>query len=60
MCKFVRGHYELHYVILNLDKCFRRRRRLKIFVIFSSGGPFVPWNETIRANLVKDIMRNFL
>ena len=30
-------------IILNLDQWFKRRSLLKIFLIWSSGGPFVQW-----------------
>ena len=44
-------------IILNLDKRFRRCL-LKIFVISSSGGPFVQWSRTICAILEEGIKRN--
>ena len=43
--------------ILNLDQWFRRCL-LKIFLIWSSGGPFVQWSGTICAILVECIKRN--
>ena len=39
-----------------LDKWFRRRFRLKIFLIWSSNGHFVPRSRTICAILVEGIM----
>ena len=42
---------------MNLDQWFRRCR-LKIFLIWSSGGPFVQWRGTICAILVEGIKRN--
>ena len=41
--QFSRGYYEeqFHEIIFNLDKSFRRRCILKIFLIWSSGDPFV-------------------
>ena len=45
-------------IFFSLDQCFRRRCRLKIFLIWSSVGPFVQRRETIFAILVKGIMRN--
>ena len=42
LCNFGRRHYEIKFceIILNLDQWFRRCL-LKIFLIWSSGGPFV-------------------
>ena len=45
-------------IILNLDQWFKRRCLLKIFLIWSSGGPFVQQNGTICAILKEGIMRN--
>ena len=45
-------------IILNLDQWFKRSCRLKIFLIWTSGGPFVQGSRTICAILVEDIMRN--
>ena len=58
-CNFCRRHHEKQFceIILNLDQWFRRCR-LKIFLIWSSGSPFVQWSDTICAILVKGIMRN--
>ena len=60
LCNFGRSHHEEQFceIILNLDQWFRRRCRLKIFLIWSSGGPFVPWSGTFCAILVEGIMRN--
>ena len=57
---FGRRYYEEQFceIILNLDQWFRRRCRLKIFLIWSSGGPFVQPSRTICKISVKDIMRN--
>ena len=59
LCNFGKRDYEeqLCEIILNLDQWFRRCH-LKIFLIWSSSGPFVQWSGTIFAILVKDIMRN--
>ena len=55
-----RGYYEEQFceIILNLDKWFRRRCLLKIFLIWGSGGPFVQRSRTICASLVEGIKRN--
>ena len=55
-----RGYYEEQFceIILNLDKWFRRRCLLKIFLIWGSGGPFVQRSRTIYASLVEGIKRN--
>ena len=45
-------------IILNLDQWFKRRCRLKIFLILSSGGPFIQQSRTVCAILVEGIMRN--
>ena len=45
-------------IILNLDQWFRRKWRLKVFLIWSSGSPFVQRGITICAILVNGIMRN--
>ena len=60
LCNFGRRHHEEQFceIIFNLDQWFKRRCRLKIFIIWSSGGPFVQWSRTIYAILVKCIMRN--
>ena len=59
LCNFGRRHHEEQFreIILNLDQWFSRCR-LKIFLIWSSGGPFVQQNGTIFAISVKGIMRN--
>ena len=58
LCNFVRRHNEEQFceIILNLDQWFRRCH-LQIFLIWSSGGPFVQWSGTICANLVVGNMR---
>ena len=57
---FSRGYYEEQFceIILNLDKWFRRRCLLKLFLIWGSGGPFVQRSRTICASLVEGIKRN--
>ena len=59
LCNFGRGHQEEHFceIILNLDQWFRRCC-LKIFLILSSGDPFVQRSETICAILVDGTNRN--
>ena len=59
-CNFGRKHHEEQFceIIFNLDKRFRRICRLKIFLIWSSGDPFVQRSRTICENLVEGIMRN--
>ena len=42
-------------IIFNLDQ---RRCRLKIFLIWNSGGPFVQWSGILCAILVEGIMKN--
>ena len=60
LCNFCKRHHEEQFceIILNLDKWFRRCR-LKIFLIWSSGGPFDQWSGTICAILVEGIMKNY-
>ena len=60
LCNFGRGYYEEQFceIILNLDQRFRRRCLLKIFLIWSSDGPFVQGSRTICVILVEGIMRN--
>ena len=59
LCNFGRGHYERHFceIILNLDRWFRRKSHLKLFLIYNSGGPFLWQSGTIYAILVEIIMR---
>ena len=47
LCNFGRSYHEEHLceTMLNLDQWFRRRYRLKIFLIWCSGDPFVQWRE---------------
>ena len=54
LCNFGRGYYEEQFweIILNLDQWFRRRCLIKIFLIWSSGGPFVQRGRTICAILM--------
>ena len=60
LCNFDRRHHgeQLCEIILNFDQWFSRRCHLKIFPIWSSGGPFVQQSRTICLNLVKSIIRN--
>ena len=60
LCNFGRGYQEEQFseIILNLDHCFRRRCVLKIFLIWSSGIPYVQPSGTICAILVEGIIRN--
>ena len=60
LCNFGRRHHEDQFweIILNLDKWFSKRCCLKIFLIWSSGSPFVQQSGTICAILVKGIMMN--
>ena len=60
LCNFGRGYQEEQFceIILNLDKCFRRRCVLKIFLIWNSGNANVHGSRTICAILVEGIMRN--
>ena len=56
---FGRGHNEEQFceIILNIDQWFGRCY-LKIFLIWSSGHPFVQQSGTIFAIWVEGIMRN--
>ena len=58
-CNFSRGYQEeqLCEIILNLDQ-WVRRYRLKIFLVWSSGGAFVQQSRTICAILAEGIKRN--
>ena len=49
LCNFGRGYYEEQFceIILTLDKWFRSRWLLKIFLIWSCGGPFVQRAEQL-------------
>ena len=60
LSNFGRGYYEELFceIILNLDQWFRGRCLLTIFLICSSGNPFVQRSGTICAILVEVIMRN--
>ena len=59
MCSFGRRHHEEQFceMVLNLDQWFRRCR-LKIFLIWSYGGPFAQRSRPICVILVEGIMRN--
>ena len=58
--QFGRRHHGEQFceIILNLDQWFSRKSRLKIFLILSSGGPFVHRSKIICLILVEGIMRN--
>ena len=60
LCNFGSRHHGEQFcgIILNLDKWFRRRCCLKIFLIWRSGSPFVQRSEPIHAIYVEGIMRN--
>ena len=60
MCNFGRRHHEERFceIILNLDQWFKQSGCFKIFLIWSSGRPFVQLSGTICAILVEVIMRN--
>ena len=57
LCIFCRGYQEEQFceIILNLDQCFRRRCVKKIFLIWSSGGPYSQKSGIICAILVESI-----
>ena len=59
LCNFGRGYQEEQFcgIILNLGQWFRRCL-LKIFLIWSSGGPFVQRSRTFCVILVEGIKRN--
>ena len=58
-CYFGRRHLEEKlFEIITLDQLFIRRYRLKIFHIWSSGGPLIQRSVTICTILVKGIKRN--
>ena len=59
-CNFGRGYQEEQFceIILNLDQCFRRRCVLKIFLIWSSCGPYHLRSGLICAFFVEGIIRN--
>ena len=59
LCNFGRRHHGEQFceIILNLDQLFRRKCLLKVFLIWSSGNPFVQRSVTICAILVEGIMR---
>ena len=60
LCNSDRRHHEEQpcEIILNLDQWFRRKCHLNVFLIWSSGSPFVQLSLTICAILVKGIKRN--
>ena len=57
--QFSEGHYEEQFceIILKLDQ-WLRRCILKIFLIWSSGGPLVQWSGIVCAIEVEGINRN--
>ena len=59
LCNFGRGYYEEQFceIISYLDQWFRRCL-IKVFLIWSSGGPFVQGSIAICAILVEGIKRN--
>ena len=59
-CNIGRGYQEDQFceIILNSDQWFRRRCILNIFLIWSSGGPFVQRSRNICVIVVEGIMRN--
>ena len=60
LCNIGRRHHEEQSceIILNLDQWFRRKCRLKVFLIWRSSSPFVQQSVTICAILVVGIKRN--
>ena len=60
LCNIGRRHHEEQSceIILNLDHWFRRKCRFKVFLIWSSGSPFVQRSVTICSILVEGIKRN--
>ena len=60
LCNFGRMHHEEQSceIILNLDHWFKRKCRLKVFLIWSSGSSSVQQSLTICAILVECIIRN--
>ena len=60
LCNFGRRYHEEQFceIILNLDQWLRRKCRLKVFLNWSSGSPFVRLNVTICAILVEGIIWN--
>ena len=58
--QFDRRHHEKQFceILSNLDQWYKRRCCLKIFLIWSSGGPFVQRSRTICAILVEGIIWN--
>ena len=57
MCNIGRRHHEEQpcEFILNLDQWFRRKGRLNVFLIWSSGSPFVQQSITICAILAEEL-----
>ena len=60
LCNFGRGYYEEQFceIILNFDPWFTCL--LKVFLIWSSDGPFVQWSRTICAILAEGIIIKIL
>ena len=57
LCDIGRRHHEEQSceIILNLDQWFRRKCSLKVFLIWSSGSPFVQRSIIICAILVEEL-----
>ena len=60
LCNIGRRHHEEQSceIILNFDQWFRRKCRLRVFLIWSFGSPFVQWSVIICAILVEGNQRN--
>ena len=60
LCNYDSGHYAEHLseIILNLEQWFKRKCSLKIFLIYSPGGPFVQQSRTVCAVFNKGFVRN--
>ena len=60
LCNFGRRHHEEQpcEIILNFDQWYWRKCCLKVFLIWSSGSPFVQRSVTICANFVEGFTRN--
>ena len=62
LCNIGRRHHEEQSceISLNLDQWFRRKYRLKVFLFWSSGSPYVQRSVIICAIKVKGIKTNNL
>ena len=59
LCNIGRSHHEEQSCEINFNvQLLRRKCRLKVFLIWSSGSPFVEHSVTICAILVEGIKRN--